>query len=162
MKETETKSEIIKFRATEKQKCDLTRMAFEYGFTSVSAYILWACLEEDHSEQGAVAMSEALQNIATKSEAVLEKIREGIRQDREAFSVFLDNASKKLDEDSRRNAQRIDDALEKFTMAQKATVREAKGQKKQKGNFELVDLLPMVGLSAAVILAVYLFHVFFR
>lgn len=164
MQEHEKKTEVLKFRATVDQRYRLYQKALDYGFPSVSAYILWAALEEDHTEAGAAALTASLEKIHSEAGETLGQIREDFQQDRENFSAAVsaaaDEAAARLEEWGEVNARKIEAALERFEEERKKAARAADAKKKEKENF-IMELLPMVGIAAAVVLAVYVFRRFF-
>ena len=169
MEDYEKKTEIIKFRATRAQRYEITRRALDYGFSSVSAFVLWATLEEDHTEKGAAALTDALDKINADARDTIEMIREGIQSDRAKYSAAVDEAADRfneaaarLDQSGEENARRIEDALQRFEDERKAAARAADiERKKGEGNF-FMEVLPMIGAAGALVLAVYVFQHFMK
>lgn len=162
MEDYEKKTEVLKFRATRAQRYELQRRALDYGFSSVSAFILWATLEEDHTEKGAAALSASLEDVHEKTAETLSRIREDFQSDREEISAAVDEAAARLEKWGEDNARKIGDALQRFEDERKAAARAAEIEgAKGKENF-FMELLPMIGISAVVVLAYYIFQHFIK
>ena len=162
MEDYEKKTEVLKFRATRAQRYELQRRALDYGFSSVSAFILWATLEEDHTEKGAAALSASLEDVHEKTAETLSRIREDFQSDREEISAAVDEAAARLEKWGEDNARKIEDALQRFEDERKAAARAADvKRKKGEGNF-FMEVLPMIGAAVALVLAVYVFQHFIK
>ena len=174
---TETKKEMVKFRATMAQKCAIQMKALDYGFPSASAYIIWACLEEDHTEKGAEALTSILKKIREDNAAALEKVRE---DSKEIVSAAADAAAAKFDKaahDSadmaavkigeivsgvdgmaRENVERVEGIRRKF----EETLNAARASIEDQKDKFWAELLPVVGVAAALVVGFYIFRHFFR
>jgi len=160
MEDYEKKTEVLKFRATRAQRYELQRRALDYGFSSVSAFILWATLEEDHTEKGAAALTASLADVHEKTAETLSRIREDFQTDQKKFFAAADEAAARLEKWGEDNARKFDEALARFEEEHKAAARAADiGRKKAKEEL-WAELLPVVGIAAAVIVAVYVFRHF--
>ena len=160
MQDREKKTEVLKFRATLAQRHELQRRALDYGFSSVSAFILWATLEEDHTEKGAAALTASLADVHEKTEETLSRILEDFRSDREKFFAAADEAAARLEKWGEVNARKIEEVLERFEEERKAAARAADIERKKAKEELWAELLPVVGIAAAVIVAVYAFRHF--
>lgn len=162
MQDREKKTEVLKFRATLAQRHELQRRALDYGFSSVSAFILWATLEEDHTEKGAAALTASLADVHEKTEETLSRILEGFQSDREKFFAAADEAAARLEKWGEVNARKIEEVLERFEEERKAAARAADIERKKAKEELWAELLPVVGIAAAVIVAVYVFQRFIK
>jgi len=161
MEDYEKKTEVVKFRATRAQRYEITRRALDYGFSSVSAFVLWAVLEEDHTEKGAAALTASLEDVHEKAAETLSRIREDFQSDWEEISATVDEAAARLEKWGEDNARKIDEALARLEEEHKAAARREATEKKDKEKF-MEELLPMVGIAAAVVLAFYVFQHFIK
>jgi hypothetical protein len=162
MQDREKKTEVLKFRATLAQRHELQRRALDYGFSSVSAFILWATLEEDHTEGGAAALTAALEKIDDDAKETLSRIREDFQSDREEFSAAADEAAARFETLGEVYARKFDEALARFEEEHKAAARAADIERKKAKEELWAELLPVVGIAAAVIVAVYVFQHFIK
>ena len=92
MEDYEKKTEVIKFRATRAQRYEITRRALDYGFSSVSAFVLWAVLEEDHTEKGAAALTASLEKVHSEAGETLRRIQSDFDARQEVFSAAVSSA----------------------------------------------------------------------
>ena len=165
MEDYEKKTEVIKFRATRAQRYEITRRALDYGFSSVSAFVLWAVLEEDHTEKGAAALTASLEKLHSEAGETLSRIQSDLDARQEDFSAAVssatDEAAARLEKWGEVNARKIEEVLERFEEEQKAAARREASKKKDKEKF-MEELLPMAGIAAAVVLAYYIFRHFLR
>jgi hypothetical protein len=173
----ETKKEVVKFRATMAQKCAIQMKALDYGFSSASAYIIWACLEEDHTEKGSEALTSILKKMREDNAAALEKVCEDSRV---IVSAAVDEAAAKFDKAARdssdraavkigevvsgvdgmtrENAERVEGIRRKF----EETLNAARASIEDQKNKFWAELLPVVGVAAALVVGAYIFRHFFR
>lgn len=162
MEDYEKKTEVLKFRATRAQRYELQRRALDYGFSSVSAFILWATLEEDHTEKGAAALTASLADVHEKTEETLSRILEDFRSDREELSAAVDEAAARLEKWGEDNARKIEDALRRIEDERKAAARAADVERAKGGENFFMEVLPMIGAAVALVLAVYVFQHFMK
>lgn len=138
------------------------RRALDYGFSSVSAFILWATLEEDHTEKGAAALSASLEDVHEKTAETLSRIREDFQTDQKKFFAAADEAAARLEKWGEDNARKIEDALRRIEDERKAAARAADVERAKGGGNFFMEVLPMIGAAVAVVLVVYVFRHFLR
>lgn len=148
----EKKTEVLKFRSTKEQRYELNRRALDYGFSSVSAYILWATLEEDHTEGGAAALSASLEKIERAALASMEKIREADTADREKLLAAIEDAGKK-------NARKIEEVLDRFEEERRAA--HAADKQREEDRQSLIEVIQGGAVVFVLVMAAVLTYKFF-